>query len=132
MNNSNWNPISTAPLDASWVEVKMADGRILRAHWASGGGEDQPRFEGWFVDAKTYFSGISDPVEWRPLQKCGHCLQEHGSESNCKCCKCGTALHPQFIHCVMWENKPNVMCPDCDKDHTTSPGRVELKIMESN
>ncbi len=59
--------MDTAPLNATWVQVKMANGKILRAHWASGGGEEQPPFRGWFVDAGSYMRGIDDPVAWRPL-----------------------------------------------------------------
>lgn len=65
---TDWQPISTAPKNASWVQVKMADGRVLKAHWASNlSGEEQPPFEGWFIDKKTYFLGIQTPEQWKPL-----------------------------------------------------------------
>ena len=63
----SWQPIKTVPHNASWVEVKMRDGTVQRAHWASDlSGEEQPPFEGWFVDRKTYMLGIPEPVAWRP------------------------------------------------------------------
>jgi hypothetical protein len=64
-----WRKMSTAPHDATWVEVRMRDGTIHQAHWASNlSGEEQPPFEGWFIrsgSAHTY-QGIADPVAWRP------------------------------------------------------------------
>jgi hypothetical protein len=63
---NEWQPIRTAPHNATWVDVKMKDGRVLRAHWASDlSGEDQPAFEGWFVDAGSYMRGIDEPSMWR-------------------------------------------------------------------
>lgn len=64
----DWRPIRTAPKDATWIQVRMEDGTIHRAHWASNlSGEEQPPFEGWFVDRKTHFLGIHEPKEWKPL-----------------------------------------------------------------
>jgi hypothetical protein len=63
-----WQEMGTAPLNATWVEVRMKDGTVLRAHWASDlSGEEQPPFEGWFIDRGTYMLGIDDPYAWRPL-----------------------------------------------------------------
>lgn len=63
-----WKSMASAPMNATWVEVKMRNGKILKAHWAAGGGEEQPAFRGWFVDAGSYMRGIADPVAWRPLK----------------------------------------------------------------
>lgn len=65
---SAWQPINTAPKNATWVRVKMRDGRVLKAHWASDlSGEEQPPFEGWFIDKGTYMAGIETPEYWKPL-----------------------------------------------------------------
>lgn len=66
---ATWKDIKTAPKDATEVSVRLSDGTIYeRAHWASNlSGEEQPPFEGWFVRAGSYFAGIPDPVEWRPI-----------------------------------------------------------------
>ena len=63
----SWQPIKTAPKNSSWVQVKMRDGTVKRAHWASDlSGEEQPPFEGWFVKRQGYMLGIPNPVAWRP------------------------------------------------------------------
>ena len=51
MSNENWQPISTAPKDATEIRVRMADGAVHeRAHWACDlSGEGQPPFRGWFI-----------------------------------------------------------------------------------
>jgi len=76
-----WHTMSTAPHNARWVQVKMRDGQIMRAHWASDlSGEEQPAFEGWFVDAGTYMCGIDDPVMWRPMPP--NTERSHGAENH--------------------------------------------------
>jgi hypothetical protein len=64
-----WFHMQGAPLDCTWVMGKLADGRVVRMHWADGGGEDQPRFRGWFVQAGSeshpYFSQV-EPTRWKP------------------------------------------------------------------
>lgn len=65
-----WLPMHTAPRDASWIEVLTVNGEIHRAHFASGGGEEQPPFEGWFKESEssTCFYEITEAlVEWRPI-----------------------------------------------------------------
>ncbi len=58
--------MSTAPQNATWCEVKLQDGTLKRAHWASNlSGEEQPPFQGWFEGEKTCWQ-IAEPVEWRP------------------------------------------------------------------
>lgn len=85
-----WRSLDRAPKDSTWVEVKVAisrplddkrtDERLLPskvfiAHYACGGGEEQPPFIGWFeavtrLDGSTsYFSGIPEPYAWRPLSQ---------------------------------------------------------------
>lgn len=66
-----WRTMDTAPLTATWVEVKLADGRELIAHWACGGGEEQPPFRGWFIKYRgcNGFYGIADPISWRPCRE---------------------------------------------------------------
>lgn len=39
-------------------------------------------------------------------------------------------MHPEFIRCVTIDGQRVSICPDCDNNlHTTSPGRIELKLM---
>jgi hypothetical protein len=65
--SDEWRSMKTAPHNASWVDVKMPDGTVQRAHWASDlSGDDQPPFEGWFKNCGTYYGVIPDPVAWRP------------------------------------------------------------------
>lgn len=62
----SWLPIATGPQNATWVLVKMADGDVRRAHWASDlSGSEQPPFQGWFVKRPGGFESI-DPVAWMP------------------------------------------------------------------
>lgn len=66
--SKTWQKMASAPRNATWVQVKMKDGRVLRAHWASNeSGEEQPAYRGWFQDCGSYFRGINNPVAWRPL-----------------------------------------------------------------
>jgi len=69
-----WRSMVSAPMNATWVEVKYLDHenkeQTVQAHWANGGGDEQPRFRGWFRRAgDSGFVGIPDPHAWRPLQK---------------------------------------------------------------
>lgn len=69
-----WNPMTTAPRDASEVLVLTRDGRELVAHWADdSSGEEQPAFRGWFravVNRDSgrvlYYAQIDTPVGWLP------------------------------------------------------------------
>jgi hypothetical protein len=71
--HDRWDPMCTAPSRGSViVEVrgKTADGSIIdRMHYAVGGGDEQPPFEGWFA---PYSSGRGyyqvSPVAWQPLR----------------------------------------------------------------
>jgi hypothetical protein len=64
-----WIPMEQAPKDATWVEVQTVDGDVVKAHWASDtSGEEQPPFEGWFMDnGGSHFTEVK-PVHWRPLK----------------------------------------------------------------
>jgi hypothetical protein len=73
-----WEPIETAPRNATEVEVMMVDGTTQTAHWAQDlSGEDCPPFKGWFVKAgtgrNTYFRSIDTPNGWRPKKKLHAC-----------------------------------------------------------
>lgn len=63
---AEWQDMSTAPLTAREVQVKLDDGRVLVAHYAEGGGEDQPPFKGWFRRVLDTYREVT-PVAWRPL-----------------------------------------------------------------
>lgn len=72
-------PIETAPKTA--VEIILfvpkkgwpSEYRVI-GHWADGGGDEQPRFKGWFRDTGCGFSEIGgEPTHWAPLPK----LEEH-------------------------------------------------------
>ncbi len=72
MDLNDWKDISTSPKDASYFEVMMKDGKIIKdVHWASDrSGEYQPAFEGYFVkaqyeDGTKYFKQIITPKFWR-------------------------------------------------------------------
>lgn len=66
-----WEPIATAPRNATWIQVLMTDGTEQRAHWAQDlSGEEQPAFRGWFVKAGSvdpYMRQIGEPIGWKPL-----------------------------------------------------------------
>lgn len=69
-----WDPMSNAPSTGSkimHVRGRSAEGRILEPmHYASGGGEEQPCFDGWFVPYANGTRGFHQvhPVEWQPLR----------------------------------------------------------------
>jgi hypothetical protein len=71
---SGWQEIESAPRDATEVELripKKGHPGFYRqiAHWADGGGDDQPRFRGWFRDTGYGFAEIGgEPDAWRPAQ----------------------------------------------------------------
>lgn len=71
LSGERWQPIKTAPKDATEMRVLMRDGTVYeRAHWASDlSGEDQPPFQGWFIPSQNAsgFREIEEPTHWRPL-----------------------------------------------------------------
>lgn len=68
-------PMSTAPRNATWINIWRQRGQWTAnrfptaAHWAEGGGEDQPPFKGWFTDAGCSFSqmDMSNVIGWSPI-----------------------------------------------------------------
>ncbi len=67
-NPEPWQPIKTAPRNATTIRVKMRDGVMHEAHWAEDiSGEDQPAFRGWFIAVGNSFREIDEPVEWMPM-----------------------------------------------------------------
>ncbi len=86
----HWLPIvgTPPPRDATWLLLLVLVGRpnvseppverLVRAHWAHGGGEDQPPFgPGWFEDwyPNAFQQVAGRAVAWRPLT--GQCVRCH-------------------------------------------------------
>jgi hypothetical protein len=72
---NQWQPMESAPQDATNVYVRLADGRECVAHFACDlSGEEQPGFEGWFVAVRDrflrvlYYRHIGEPVAWHPIE----------------------------------------------------------------
>lgn len=64
---NKWQPMSTAPQNATWVIGQMADGEVRRVHWASDlSGSEQPAFQGWFLQSGNSFVECN-PVRWMHL-----------------------------------------------------------------
>lgn len=62
-----WEPMKTAPRDATEIVGLMPDGNERTIHWASDlSGSEQPPFEGWFYRLGSRYVGC-EPVKWRPL-----------------------------------------------------------------
>lgn len=65
-----WDDMSTAPRDTTEIRGKTAEGRLLEPmHYACGGGEEQPAFDGWFMPYESS-DGYYEvrPVAWQPLR----------------------------------------------------------------
>lgn len=64
-----WQGMATAPKNATWITVRMADGAVHeRAHWACDtSGEYQPPFAGWFIQGPGCFREIDTPSAWKPI-----------------------------------------------------------------
>lgn len=67
-----WQFMTTAPLNATPIEVQLPSGETMIAHWACDlSGEEQPPFEGWFTwvgsDRHGYYTEIPTPDFWRPI-----------------------------------------------------------------
>ena len=67
-----WQPIETAPKDATEVLLLVEKDGVkhpLVAHWAYGGGEDQPSFgPAWFEWDGYGYRGIhGKPTHWAPI-----------------------------------------------------------------
>jgi hypothetical protein len=66
--------IDSAPRDATWLLLRVPkeygypNYRWVVGHWADGGGDEQPRFRGWFFnDGYSMRQIIPDPTHWLPF-----------------------------------------------------------------
>ncbi len=73
---SGWRSMESAPKNATWVALLTEDKRGKRtyyiAHFAEGGGEDQPSFgPGWFYGSggSGYYEVYGEPIAWFPVPK---------------------------------------------------------------
>lgn len=69
MNANEWQPMKTAPRNATDVRLKLKNGETVIGHWASDlSGEDQPPFEGWF-EKKPHLNCFTEvkPFAWRSI-----------------------------------------------------------------
>lgn len=73
--NPELRPMSEAPMTGPVVEILVAttnragcEGWLI-AHYADGGGDDQPRFRGWFFWTGSCFQEIAhgELLGWLPL-----------------------------------------------------------------
>jgi hypothetical protein len=71
---AGWEPIETAPKNATKILAVYPGGSEVVVHWAQDlSGEDQPPFEGWFKDDtdtngnRTGYSAVPEPAGWKPL-----------------------------------------------------------------
>lgn len=71
-----WQPIETAPKNATDVRLKNADGEKVGHYAEDLSGSEQPPFQGWFgrvmcpvhPDRVLYMRGITpEPTHWQPL-----------------------------------------------------------------
>jgi hypothetical protein len=100
----DWRDISSAPRDATWIEIRASGGMIWAAHWAQDlSGEEQPVFIGWFVfDGPRGFRDIGQPKAWRPLNP-EKAFRASG-EMICERCHCRYYDHPPYTG--EWEDVP--------------------------
>jgi len=67
----DWRKMKSAPWNTypiQHIQIMTSTGEIyIDCHFACGGGEDQPRFSGWFVPF-THGRGFYEvnPILWRP------------------------------------------------------------------
>ncbi len=64
-----WEPLETAP---KHIEIlgKYKNKKPVKIHYAKGGGEEQPFYEGWFYDAGHSYANITGSPsawKWKPL-----------------------------------------------------------------
>jgi hypothetical protein len=66
----DWRPIATAPRDATDIRVRDENGTENVAHFAHGGGEDQPPYgPAFFVKVGSYNAELRpQPIEWLPVK----------------------------------------------------------------
>ena len=66
----DWQPMSTAPQNGEWIQVKIWNEKIYLAHFAEDlSGEDQPPFSGWFTNCGRDYSSVGEPLGWQPLSE---------------------------------------------------------------
>lgn len=82
---SEWQPISSAPRNATNVQLRVPTNRgrgfhVVIGHYAQDlSGSEQPPFKGWFRETGWGFVGIEpEPTHWAPYEapslpphKCG-------------------------------------------------------------
>jgi hypothetical protein len=100
----DWRDMSSAPKDATWVEVKSRNGMTWAAHWAQDlSGEEQPVFSGFFVfDGPTGYRELSHIEGWRPLNP-DNAFRASGNVV-CERCHYDYYSHPPYKG--EWENVP--------------------------
>lgn len=71
---TDWQPIETAPRTAKEILLLIPRGgkgwptmRAVVGHYADGGGDEQPRFRGWFYDTGYGYNELDEPTHWAPL-----------------------------------------------------------------
>lgn len=64
-----WQPVTTEQHHGKWLGVMMADGEIVRAHWAQDmSGEEQPPYRGWFERFGTFMREVDAPILWKAIE----------------------------------------------------------------
>lgn len=69
-----WQPMESAPKNATWIvgryKQPFGNYHYLTIHWADGGGEDQPRFRGWFkwTGGTDGFVQVQEPQDWSRIR----------------------------------------------------------------
>lgn len=62
-----WQEVTNEQHNGKWMDVMLADGTVIRAHWAQNtSGEEQPPYRGWFKRVGNYMAQIDDPILWKP------------------------------------------------------------------
>ena len=72
--DDEWQIISTAPKDATWIVVRLPNGKEIRSHYACDkSGEFCPPFEGWFQSYESgntgFYEVYPDPTHWKPIKE---------------------------------------------------------------
>lgn len=117
---AEWQPIDSAPRDARWLCVKMADGSELVAHYAEGDGENTPPFKGWFVEPTVlgkksgYFAEIDTPTHWRPVERCSSCGEVANPGGVLGVADDG-GISPTCFACVFVACLGDAACSQCNK-----------------
>ena len=71
--DGRWDSMSSAPTSGNiimHIRGRDATGKVLEPmHYACGGGEEQPPFDGWFLPTPSgsAFYQVT-PVEWQPIR----------------------------------------------------------------